>query len=148
MVDGDRYRSFMKAAWDAVNIYESPEIFASTFGAVRREEGLVYAAHFCQSEVCNGGFDQFFFNITGVLAPEAVEGFTAIGQVEIADLVQQAMKLLGERYLRDRFERQSALDLLPDDSLEELDRKFFTLIGTEAGGFEVAADRYASTTLE
>jgi Domain of unknown function (DUF4375) len=27
----------------------------------------------CQSEVCNGGFDQFFYNGTGVLAPEAAE---------------------------------------------------------------------------
>ncbi|WP_369973953.1 DUF4375 domain-containing protein [Polaromonas sp. SP1] len=30
----------------------------------------LFAVHWCQSEICNGGFMQFFANSTGVLAPE------------------------------------------------------------------------------
>jgi hypothetical protein len=29
--------------------------------AAHSQVGLLYAAHFCQSEVCNGGFTQFFW---------------------------------------------------------------------------------------
>lgn len=42
-----------------------------------------------------GGFSQFFSNSTGVLAPEAVEGFKAIGKPVVAGSVEQTMSLLG-----------------------------------------------------
>ena len=105
----------------------------------------MFAAHFCQSEVCNGGFDQFFWNSTGVLAPEAVEGFRQIGQSQVAALVESAMELLGSPYPRDRDERQERLSHVPKPSLDSLDQKFFSLIESEAGGFEKAADRLLET---
>ena len=129
---------------DVINIYDGPGVFLTTFNQVSREAGLLFAAYFCQSEVCNGGFHQFFFNSPGVLAPEAVDGFTAIGQVHVANLLSQAMALLGSPYIREREARQAALDLLPPGRFEELNDKFFALLGSEAGGFEVAADRYAA----
>ena len=73
-------RASLYPIWDAINIYDGPEVFLTTLNHVSREAGLLFAAYFCQTEVCNGGFHQFFFNSTGVLAPEAVDGFTAIGQ--------------------------------------------------------------------
>ena len=103
-----------------------------------------HTAHFWQSEVCNGGFDQFFSNSTGVLAPEALEGFTVIGQAQIVSLLAQAMSLLGSPYIRERGARQAALDLVDTKSLEELDERFFALIQTEAGGFEIAADNHVT----
>ena len=138
------YWSLVDPIWEVVKIYDGPEAFLATFGKVQRECGLLYAAHFCQSEVCNGGFDQFFFNSTGVLAPEALEGFAVIGQPQIQSLLSQAMSILGSPYVREREARQYALERLPADSFEELNQKFFALIETEAGGFEVAADIDAS----
>ena len=130
--------------WNVINIYDGPGVFLATFNQVSRGAGLLFAAHFCQSEVCNGGFHQFFFNSTGVLAPEAVDGFTAIEQVQVADLLRQAMALLGSPYTREREARQATIDLLPPGRFDELDGKFFALLRSEAGGFEVAADRYAA----
>ena len=126
-----------------INIYDGPEIFLQTFDEVRREIGLMFATGFCQDEVCNGGFRQFFWNSTGVLAPEAVEGFIAIGQPEIADLVAQAMARLGLPYQRDRWAREGALRLLPEDAFDDLEEKFYALIHTEGGGFSPASERYA-----
>ncbi len=102
----------------------------------------MFAAHSCQSEICNGGFDQFFWNSTGVLAPEAAEGFREIGQPQIAALIESAMDLVGSPYPRDREERQGRLSQLPGGALDALDQKFFALIESEAGGFQDAADRY------
>jgi hypothetical protein len=71
-----------------------------------------------------------------------VEGFRAIGQPQIADLVVEAMAALGVPYHRDRSARQIALDKSPEEKLADLDQSFFSLIGTEAGGFDAAADAY------
>lgn len=82
MEAGEEYWAVLDQYWDVIDI-DSPEVFESTFNRVPRSVGLLYAAHFCQSEVCNGGFTQFFWNSTGVLGPEAVEGFRAIGRKEL-----------------------------------------------------------------
>jgi hypothetical protein len=125
---------------------------------------VLYAAHFCQSEVCNGGFTQFFWNSTGVLAPEAVEGFQAIGQPKVADVVQRAINMLGSPFKRDRAARWLALNALVGgqvfelgtdgrpsyknvDWFTDLEREFYALIESESGGFAVAADAYAAGLL-
>jgi hypothetical protein len=144
MADGEKYWSVVEPIWEAIEIYDGPDVFLKTFKQAGREAGILFAAHFCQSEVCNGGFRQFFSNSTGVLAPEAVEGFNAVGQTEIAGIISEAMSVLGSAYLRDRASRRTALDRLAPDSFENLDEKFLALIDTENGGFTVAADNYAA----
>jgi hypothetical protein len=128
---------------DTIDIYEGPEVFLATFGQVRREAGLLYAAEFCRQEV-DSGFKQFFFNSTGVLAPEAGECFVAIGQLQVANIIDRAIEVLGSSSLHERWARQAALNLLPPDSFKELSKALYALIDTEAGGFEVASDEFAS----
>jgi hypothetical protein len=138
---GDKYRSLVATVWDAIDIYKDPAVVLTTFHQARRESALLYAAYFCQYEICNGGFYQFFHNATGVLAPEAIEGFTAIGQTQIADVVRQAMKVMDTPYVRESDPRR---DSLPSrDAFREFDKRFYALIDAEAGGFDVAADNYA-----
>jgi hypothetical protein len=133
---------------------------------------LLYAAHFSQSEICNGGFLQFFQNSSGVFAPEAVEGYRAIGMPHLADVVSRAMSSLGSEYPRDRQRRWDALQIAskrtPEEletirknakhpataerqasqppSFDELEAQFFQLIRSEGGGFDSAADAYALAT--
>jgi len=135
------YWSIVEPVWDAISV-DGPEVFAQTFGSVPRASGLMFGAHFCQSEICNGGFHQFFWNSTGILAPEAVEGFREIGQTQVAALIEKGVSLFGSVYPRDRKERQERLSQVPEGTLDALDEKFFALIESEAGGFEKAADRY------
>src|ERR1700724_4631038 len=111
------YWSIVKPRWDAINISGGPEVFAQTFGSAPRASGLLFAAHFCQSEICNGGFHQFFWNSTGVLAPEAVEGFREIGQAQVAAVIEKGMSLFGSVYPRDRKERQTRLTEVSRSSL-------------------------------
>jgi hypothetical protein len=109
------YWSIVEPVWDAIDIYSGPDVFMQTFGSVPRASGLLFAAHFCQSEICNGGFQQFFGNSTGVLAAEAVEGFHEIGQHQVAALIEKAMSLFGSGYPRDRKERETRLEeVCPD----------------------------------
>src|ERR1700722_16068115 len=150
MEPGETYWNAIDPIWDDINI-DSAELFRLTFELVPRELGLLYAAHFCQSEVFNGGFTQFFWNSTGVLAPEAIEGFAAIGQLQVAAVVRRAMSMLGAPYPRDRADRWAALDELapaadrqPDstgrigyrriDRFGPLEEEFYSLLRTEADG--------------
>ncbi len=140
------YWDIVEPVWDAINIYDGSEVFAQTFGSAPRTSGLMFAAHFCQSEICNGGFHQFFWNSTGILAPEAIEGFREIGQVQVAALVEKGMSLFGSVYPRDREQRQAQLSAISRNSLDELDETFYSLVDSEAGGFAAAADRYTAAT--
>jgi hypothetical protein len=127
-----------------VSIYDGAEAFLRQYAVVRPEVGHLYAAHWCQSEVCNGGFRQLFANSTGVLAPEAVSGFRAIGCHEWAALLEAAMARLGSSYPREREERVAALESLSgQDAFDDLDRAFYAWLEQDGARFHRAADEYA-----
>ena len=146
------YWEHVEPFWETVSIYDGPEEFLLHFTEVPEHAAHLFALHWCASEICNGGFRQFFFNSTGVLAPEAVAGFRAIGMERTAVVVAAAMASFGEPYPRDREERQDALDALEpgdagdggDGPFSDLDSQFYDLLGSENGGMEKAAERYAA----
>jgi Domain of unknown function (DUF4375) len=145
---GQQYWGLVEPVWDEIEIYSGPEEFSRTFAGVPRPAGLLFAAHFCQSEICNGGFKQFFYNSTGVVAPEAIEGFKAIAQASVAEIVQEACSLFGEPFPRERSLRQSKLAAIDSALLDSLDQKFYAILDKESGGFEAAADAYAAKVRE
>ena len=119
-----------EAAWrliephlDAISIYDGPLRFLQDFAQVPEAPRHMYAVWWCDSEVCNGGFHQFFLNSTGVLAPEAREGFRAMGLMEFADLLDAAIGRFGEQYPRDRDARRAGLQAmrLPGEKRQQWD---------------------------
>jgi hypothetical protein len=70
------YWDSIEPIWDSISI-DSPESFHKTFAKVHPDLGLLYAAHFCELEVCNGGLTHFFSHSTGVLVC-----FGAFGRAE------------------------------------------------------------------
>lgn len=146
------YWSLVEPIWEKVSIYDGPDTFLSQYNASPEASRVLFAAHWCQSEINNGGFEQFFSNSTGVLAPEGVEAFRTIGMPQTAALIAKAMVAFGSEYPRDRDEREDALEAIweatGDDEegpFGDLDEAFFRLIETESGGFDAAADRYAAS---
>jgi hypothetical protein len=106
----------LNRSWD-----DGPQRFVRRFRSVRLEVGHLYATHWCQSEVRNGGFHQFFSNTTGLLAPEALNGFRAIGAVEWAGILAEAMRFFGTPYPRDRGDRGESLPMSQRRPREEWD---------------------------
>ena len=51
----------------------------------------LFSLDWCQKEVRNGGFAQFFENSTGMLTPEALAGFRMIGAIAYAKLLTAAL---------------------------------------------------------
>jgi hypothetical protein len=123
--------------WKVVSIYDGSITFLEGFERLPEPVRHLYAARWCDQEVCNGGFRQFFSNSTGVLAPEAIEGYRKIGLTECADLVEAAVGKFGELYPRDRAARQAALRALElpgekrgqGDAFDELDNRYYETKG-------------------
>lgn len=133
---------------------EMPEEFLIKFQRLRAEVGHLFAATWCKSEVCNGGFQQFFSNPTGVLAPEALDAFRAMGLVELVRILKEAMAFFPTPYPRVYEDR---LDFLrenvvrePNSTREEwdpfsrLDAGFFRWLRAESKRWEAVANNYAT----
>ena len=146
-IAGDKYWQMIEPFWESISIYDGPKIFLSQFRKVTPQVGNLFAAHWLYSEVCNGGFHQFFSNPTGILAPEAVEGFRAIGLDDCAAVIEEAIQFFGKGYPREQEERSEILDSIEGSEEEEwnpffkLDDRFYKLV--EGDRFLKAADEYA-----
>ena len=133
---------------DSASIHDGPEVFLTQFEALSGPERHLLATHWCNHEVCNGGFQQFFGNSTGVLAPEAVAGYRALGLPKVAATVARAMNCFGNSYPRDRGMRCAMIDQLSSTSpggktpFDELDEQYYSLLPDDA--FGRAADTYAA----
>jgi len=134
---------------DSASIHDGPAVFLTQFAALSEAERHLLATHWCDYEVCNGGFIQFFQNSTGVLAPEAVEGYRALGLTEVASTVEAAMRRLGSTYPRDRPLRQAQVERLRSSSpltkrpFGDLDDRYYALLPDRS--FGKAADKFAAT---
>ncbi|MBK6779908.1 MAG: DUF4375 domain-containing protein [Gemmatimonadetes bacterium] len=143
------YWDLIAPHWESLVIDDGPEVFLASYRALPQQVRHLLCAHWVQSEVCNGGFQQFFLNSTGVLGPEAIAGLEAVGMPQTAGTLRQAMALFGPTYPRDREVRIAALEadsasaaLLP--SLAELDDAFYRLLESENAGWDEAATRFAN----
>jgi hypothetical protein len=166
----------MKSYWEVIeplfNLIETGNdsaAFAASIASLPRSSVLLFSAHMALAEVHNGGLLQLFWNETGVLVPEAIEGFTTIGMPTMARILSEAALPLGTPYPRDRDPRwdalleasakspselemifkkvenfylgfQEATSTLPFNKLNE---EFWEYAKTENGGFQNAATRYA-----
>ncbi len=167
----DSYWELIEPLFSTVDYGNRPQEFADSVSKVPCPSVLLFAAHMCLAEVYNGGFLQLFWNGTGVLVPEAEEGFRIIGMPTMAALVAQAALPLGSPYPRDRDDRWDALlvasgrkskeqkqifkkhenlylafvDATSTLLFDELDEQFWENANTENGGFQDAATRYANS---
>lgn len=141
----DSYWTLVEPVWETISIYDGEEVYLAQYQAAPEVSRVLFAAHWFQSEVRNGGFGQFFYNSTGVVAPEAAAAFRTLGMTRTGDLIVRAMALFKGHYPRDRAKRQEAMEQLAEpESMELMDEVIFGLLDNEQGGFEVAADRYAA----
>jgi hypothetical protein len=149
---GQRYWSLIEPIWLQLNDRwdNGPDAFLCKFRDMPAAVGHLYAAPWCQSEVCNGGLYQFFYNTTGILAPEAVAGFNAIGINEWAGIVSEGMRFFSIPYPRDRVERQKQLPASTGtrraewDPFAQLDGRFYAWLRGETCRWEKLADAYGT----
>src|SRR5437764_13318795 len=115
------YWSLIEPIWLELNeLWDDESAFLARYRQLAPELGHLYAANWGQSEVCNGGFRQFFGNTTGLMAPEAVAGFEKIGLSHLSYVLREAMTCFGGVYPRLRDEREQILAAGGDEIHERL----------------------------
>jgi hypothetical protein len=135
--------------WKVVSIYDGPISFLEGLERLPESAQHLLAIWWCDAEVCNGGFHQFFLNSTGVLAPEAFEGFQAVGLDEFAKLAEAAISKFDVPYPRDSVTRCNVLSTLENpgkrreqwDPFFELDNRYYS--AKEKSAFYECLDEYA-----
>ncbi|HEX3864405.1 MAG TPA: DMP19 family protein [Stellaceae bacterium] len=76
-----------------------------------------------ESEVNNGGFQQYFLNSSGACVPEVVGALKAIAANKAAELVERAIETVGPGIQwADHEARQEKIDVLPEATLDALDK--------------------------
>jgi len=104
-----RYPRFLDPWYDRLDFYRGRDAWCAATDGVPVEVVQLFSLHWLHLEVFNGGFWQFFFNSTGVIAPEARDGFAAIGMPDVADTIGRAMARLGDPYPFDRAARMAVV---------------------------------------
>ena len=96
--------------WYNVSIYDGLEVYNEDLSGLTVAQRRFLALFWYDSEVCNGGHDQFFYNSTGIVWKDALEGMRMIGDNADADNFQKAIDLFGGSVPFDRDERNAVLD--------------------------------------
>ena len=90
---------------------------------------LIFAVDSYMAEVYNGGHDQFFFNSTGVVWRDALEGLEAIGAQAAASILKRVIGRIDCEIPDDADERRKMMDDLEDGIFEEDDQAFYDMSG-------------------
>ena len=167
----ESYWEIVEPLFKQIDYGNDSEAFLQSCVSVDHSSVLLFATHMTLAEVHNGGFLQLFWNNTGVLVPEAIEGFLAMRMPAMATILQESAMPLGTPYPRDRNQRWDALltaSRLDSDELERLFEEaeniylgfvaatsalhfdklsisFLESANSENNGFQETATRYACT---
>jgi hypothetical protein len=109
-----------------------PEEPFTAFSQLPRGMQYVYATALLEGEVENGGFNQYFYNVSSDYALEALAGYKLIGATEHAQIVRDAIEIYHrERWFHFRVKLRHSLDAFFDSyqytRLSELDMSLFDL---------------------
>jgi len=145
------YPSYYQPHYEKFNFYDGRDAWLNSISDIPPKAIHLFCVHWLHLEVYNGGFWQYFFNSTGTSAPEAVEGFAAIGMPEVSTVVEEAISMLGSPFPGEKVAREGIVGP-PDDRMDfgDLDDAFYALADTEKffrrlPKFVPFADAYAAS---
>lgn len=101
--------------WYNVSIYDGFDVYNRDLEPFSDAQRKMLALLWYDSEVCNGGHDQFFSNSTGIVWKDAIECLRMIGAIKYAENFQKAIDMFGGAVPFDRDERNDALEKLYED---------------------------------
>ena len=140
------YWEHMKESYNKTSIHDGGVRFREEFTRLPANIGDLLAAHWTLSQISNGGFHQFFANPTGVLAPEAAQGFDRMGLPEVADVIRRAMAHFDGAYPREQQDRESFLDSHGPEVFEALEQQLYEIGLPDLSRIYDAMDQYATRT--
>ena len=125
IMNGDP-QSIIDPLWWAVSIYDGEKKYNKGLSRFTLPQRYVFAIQWYVSEVNNGGHEQFYFNSTGLVYPDALQGFREIGHRQAYDILNESIARAGGKLPLDRSRRQKLLDKL-ELEFDDLDTAFYEI---------------------
>ena len=123
-IHGGDYFAVIEPVFLFVSIYDGPRRYENDLAKFSTEQRLVLAYHWYLSEVNNGGHDQFYYNSTGIVWPDALKAFRELGHSEVVAIIDASLSRLGGNPSLDRDERLEQLEQM-NPNFEDLDQELF-----------------------
>lgn len=103
--------------------------YGENVSALTAEERTVYIINSFQSEVNNGGFDQFLLNSSGAFANELLSSLTAVGANCTVNIYKKAFAMIPHELPANEEQRNALLNELITEDISEIfvscDRQFY-----------------------
>ncbi|MBW3623229.1 MAG: DMP19 family protein [Armatimonadetes bacterium] len=135
--------------WEAIDFSKPKSIFP-ILSEVSPGQRALLCVDWCQKEVRNGGFEQFFLNSAGMLANEALKGFKLIQAFSYAELLDRALTVFPEgkapigRSIRAK-QIKSLSKCERENLFGPLEDRFYQLLRSEENDLERYCTMYVMT---
>lgn len=137
IIDSMKDSELEQAVFDNLSIHFETD-YKDEYDMVKRMskgQQAIYTTFLVESEVNNGGFNQFYFNSSGIFAEMAIGGFQLIGAEKFANIMIEANRIYTENkevlQAYDDGTVNSFCESYKDNPLNELDEQFYNLYKEE-----------------
>lgn len=135
---GDVY-AVIDPVWWSGDIYDDVKTYEASLSQFSTEQRQVYAIVWYIAEVNNGGHDQFFYNSTGIVWPDAKEALEIVGLKEFSRVLDKAAGRFSRPPSRDSDTREDQI-YADEPVFDDLDTEFYEL--QERKNVDAALMRY------
>ena len=125
---------------------DDPQAYQIWLDSTPPDIALTVAMSSVTGDILNGGTEQCFWNSFGTASPEAVKVIRAVGLLDYARLVEQAMARFGPVYPRSRDERMAAIDSGAVE-LADIDEDLIDLIVAHRAEYDRRLNDFAADVL-
>jgi len=124
IINSKDVQKIIEPVWWTGDIYNSHEDYLRSLRLFSQNQKYVYAIQWYQAEVDNGGHEQFFYNSTGIVWEDALNGFKKIGLSNYYEILEKAVAKMDNNIPFDREMRIKTLQSLKPD-FDSLDILFY-----------------------
>lgn len=124
VISSNDYFRVIEPVWWSVSIYDGEKQYNKDLVKFTKSQRYIFAIEWYLSEVNNGGHDQFYYNSTGIVWEDAMNGFQEIGATENYNIIKESAHMLGGNPNKDREKRQDELEKYEPD-FSELDDRYY-----------------------
>lgn len=118
--------------WWGVELRCSPQEYETQLAPFTRRQRLVFAMAWHGAEVGNGGHDQFFWNTTGVVWRDALDGYREAEIHDVASMLEEAVHRLGGNPPLEKIARCELMNALKPN-FDDVDDAFYPLLNSTLG---------------
>ena len=108
----------------SVSIYDGEKQYEKDLEAFSLPQRYVFAIEWYMAEVNNGGHDQFYWNSTGIVWEDAMNGFQAIKAQINYEIIKESANMMGGNPSKNWDKRQNQLEKFEPD-FSTLDDRFY-----------------------